>query len=126
MKILNDILKDSQIKSIRGDINIQVEGLCFDSRKLKPGEAFIAIKGTQTDGHLYIKQALESGAAAIVYENPEIIIPGNTNAVLVENASEALGLMASAFYDNPSGKLNLIGVTGTNGKISPVKFHMKI
>jgi UDP-N-acetylmuramoyl-L-alanyl-D-glutamate--2,6-diaminopimelate ligase len=91
----------------------EIHGLAYDSRQLKRGELFVCIRGEKTDGHLYIPQAVEKGAAALVTEeHVEVDIP----YILVENAREAAGLLADAFYDHPTQKLRLIGVTGTNGK----------
>jgi UDP-N-acetylmuramoyl-L-alanyl-D-glutamate--2,6-diaminopimelate ligase len=113
---LNELLKKVATISITGRISAEVEGLAFDSRKVQKNHVFFAIRGAHTDGHHYMSTAIERGAVALVCEQ----LPNEINPVLtyiqVENAAEALGLMASAFYGHPSSKLILVGVTGTNGK----------
>ena len=120
MKVLNDILKEVQIIEKEGNLNISVRDIIFDSRKVIPGCLFIAVKGTQTDGHQYINQAVEKGAAAIICEKlPEKVVSGIAY-VVVKNSAETLGQVASAFYNHPSSKIKLVGVTGTNGKTTTV------
>jgi len=105
-----DVIQNSLPQS-----NPDILSLCFDSRKLKPGALFVALKGTQTDGHQYIKQAVEQGAAAIVCEQaPAYALP--VPCIQVVNSGQALGQIASTFYGHPSGALKLVGITGTNGK----------
>jgi UDP-N-acetylmuramoyl-L-alanyl-D-glutamate--2,6-diaminopimelate ligase len=95
---------------------VQVHQLVFDSRKIEKNDVFVAQKGVQVDGHLFIDKVINSGAIAIICEDfPETKIEGVTY-VQVENASIALAIMAANFYDNPSSKFPLVGVTGTNGK----------
>jgi UDP-N-acetylmuramoyl-L-alanyl-D-glutamate--2,6-diaminopimelate ligase len=95
---------------------VQIHQLVFDSRKIEKNDVFVAQKGVQVDGHLFIDKAINSGAIAIICEDfPETKIEGVTY-VQVENASIALAIMAANFYDNPSSKFPLVGVTGTNGK----------
>lgn len=97
-----------------------VTTLAFDSRNVEVGSAFIAVSGTQVDGHDYIPQAIEKGAVAIICEQlPETTID-DIALVKVDNSARALGIMASNFYGNPSKKLKLVGVTGTNGKTTCV------
>ena len=113
---LKDILYKVNINSVAGNTSVAVNNLHFDSRKIKLNDAFIAIKGTLVDGHEFIKKAIDKGALAIICENiPNSLVNGVTY-VQVENSSEALAIMASNFYGNPSENLKLIGVTGTNGK----------
>ncbi len=116
MKILSDILKAVQSIQVIGNSEVPVTALVFDSRKVNTGCVFIAVKGTQVDGHDYIGKAIEKGAKAIVCET----VPENHSKeivfVQVYDSSKALGKMASAFYDYPSSKIKLVGVTGTNGK----------
>lgn len=113
---LKDLLYGISIKSIKGNTAEQVLALAFDSRVVKSGTSFFAIKGTAADGHLFIEQAITNGATVIVAEE----LPTNLNEtvtwVQVENSAEALGIAACNFYDNPSQKIKLVGVTGTNGK----------
>lgn len=92
----------------------------YDSRQVSKGDLFVAIRGTVTDGHNFIGQAIEKGAAAIVCEELPAERAENVTYVKVSDSSEALGIIASNHYDNPSGKLKLVGVTGTNGKTTVV------
>jgi UDP-N-acetylmuramoyl-L-alanyl-D-glutamate--2,6-diaminopimelate ligase len=97
-------------------MNVEVNGIAFDSRKVQQGYVFVAVAGTQSDGHTYIGKAVELGAKTIVCEKlPDSIIE-NVTFVTVKNSSHALGIMASNYFGTPSEKLKLIGVTGTNGK----------
>jgi UDP-N-acetylmuramoyl-L-alanyl-D-glutamate--2,6-diaminopimelate ligase len=114
--ILTDLIQSVLTTNIIGDTDINITDIQFDSRKVQPGSAFVATRGTATDGHDFITMALNQGAAAIICEEiPEKRISGITY-IQVENSSKALGLMASAWYNFPSSKLTLVGVTGTNGK----------
>lgn len=115
MKLI-DILKGVNCE-IKGDPNIDIGGVCYDSRKAKKKYLFIAIKGFKTDGILYVEEAIKNGAIAIVVDREIKEYPGVTT-VLVEDAQAAMAKIASNFYNNPTTKLTLIGVTGTNGKTS--------
>ena len=113
---LQDLLYGVAIQSLIGMPNVEVADLAFDSRAVKNNTLFFAIGGTVVDGHNYIEQTILAGARVIICE----IIPDSLSAhvtyVEVENSAKALGIVASNFYDNPSQKLKLIGITGTNGK----------
>ncbi|MDD2961706.1 MAG: UDP-N-acetylmuramoyl-L-alanyl-D-glutamate--2,6-diaminopimelate ligase [Muribaculaceae bacterium] len=114
-KKLSELLKSVKA-TVTGNTDISITGVQSDSRKVKCNNLFVAIKGTTVDGHKYIEDVIEKGAAAIVcQELPEIINPNVTYAV-VKNSASALGFLASQWWDNPSRKLTLVGVTGTNGK----------
>lgn len=113
---LQDILYKVSIRSVKGNTNIDVHDLVIDSRNVKPGSCFIALKGTRTDGQIYIKAAVEKGAVAVICEAFPAALNENITYVQVENAAEAAGYMSHNFYGEPSLKLKLIGVTGTNGK----------
>ncbi|MDB0026375.1 UDP-N-acetylmuramoyl-L-alanyl-D-glutamate--2,6-diaminopimelate ligase [Polaribacter sp.] len=116
MKNLKDILNQVSILQVVGQTNIEVHQLVFDSRKIGKNDVFVAQKGVAVDGHLYIDKAISLGANTIVCEAiPEAKKDGVTY-VQVEDANSALAIMASNFYDNPSRKIPLIGITGTNGK----------
>ena len=116
MKLLKDILYGSGLTAVKGSTDILVNKICFDSRKVCMDDVFVAIKGTLTDGHLYIQKAIDLGAKAIVCEVlPEQVISG-VSYVEVKDGNTALAVMASNYYDNPSKNLKLVGVTGTNGK----------
>lgn len=99
--------------------NSDISSVCIDSRKVNDGAMFIAIKGIDNDGHSYIGKAIENGAAAIVYQDSsydEIITSKGVTAIRVENSRLAAAIIADNFYDHPSSKIHLVGVTGTNGK----------
>jgi len=115
-KILSDILTGLNIISQKGNADPVISEIIFDSRKAGGDTVFVAQKGTQADGHDYISSVFEAGCKAVVCEVMPENIPEDAVCVKVENSSETLGLMASAFYDYPSSSLKLVGVTGTNGK----------
>lgn len=115
MKLI-DILKGVKCE-IKGDPNIDISGVCYDSRKAKKKYLFIAIKGFKTDGIFYVEEAIKNGAVAVVADREIKEYPGITT-VLVEDARATMAKIASNFYNNPTSKLTLIGVTGTNGKTS--------
>jgi UDP-N-acetylmuramoyl-L-alanyl-D-glutamate--2,6-diaminopimelate ligase len=116
LKNLQDILYRSGIEEINGAIDKKIVSVEFDSRRVTSDTLFIATKGTQVDGHDFIGNAIESGATAIVCEK----LPKNLNKdityIVTKNSAAALGHIASNFYDNPSEKISLVGITGTNGK----------
>src|SRR5688500_20360034 len=97
-------------------MDVDVKGLTFDSRKVLPGFCFIAVAGTLSDGHNFIQKAIDSGARAIICERLPETVNENITYVTVKSSAQALGIMASNFYGNPSEHLKLVGVTGTNGK----------
>ena len=115
MKI-KEILANCNLMEIVGNKDIDILDLTFDSRQVKDGSLFFAVRGTQVDGHDYIGKAVEKGAAAIICEKlPKAKAEGVTY-VQVDNSAYVLGVAASNFFGNPSRKLKLVGVTGTNGK----------
>jgi len=101
-------------------MDIEVKGICFDSRKVTPGSVFVAVAGTLSDGHAFINKAVESGASAVVCERLPETVKDNVAYVTVKNSAQALGIMAANYFGNPSEKLRLVGVTGTNGKTTTV------
>ncbi len=101
-----------------GPLPLQVSGIAFDSRKIKPGNVFVAEKGLTVDGHLFIDKAIEKGAKLIICEELPAHLQTEIGYWKVESSREVLGHMAHAFFDRPSEKLTLVGVTGTNGKTS--------
>jgi len=119
MILLKDILYKVSLQATSGDMNIPISKVQFDSRKVDKGDLFVAIKGTQVDGHEFIQAAIDNGASAIICEE-EITPLGNVTVVQTESSSRALGIIASNYYGNPSSKLKLVGVTGTNGKTTIV------
>ena len=114
--ILQDILYKVSIRSIKGKTDIEISNLLIDSRKVSKGGCFIALKGTKADGSSFIEMAVNNGATAIVCESLPAVLNENIVYVVVENTAEAAGYMSHNFYGEPSLKLKLVGVTGTNGK----------
>lgn len=120
MKLLKDIIYGVRIKEVFGSTNIAVEHVAYDSRKVTKFTMFVALKGTQVDGHVFIDKAIKDGAVSIICEDlPATLIDGITY-VQVVNSGTALGVISANFFDHPSEKLKLIGVTGTNGKTTSV------
>lgn len=125
MQLLKDILYGVNIEQVQGSTAIEVDHLTFDSREVTPSSVFFAIKGVLRDGHDFIPDVCEKGCLAIIAEQ-EVEVPENVHLIVVKDTHEALALMASNFYDEPSTKLKLIGVTGTNGKttVSTLLFRL--
>ena len=113
---LNELLKNITPIKIIGNDDVEITGVNIDSRRIKTGHLFVAMKGTQVDGHLFIGKAIELGAISVLCEDlPEVLQKGVTY-VQVESTEDAVGKVATLFYGDPSHKLKLVGVTGTNGK----------
>ena len=108
--------------SVNGSLEVDILSVCNDSRKVASGALFIAVKGFASDGHDYIRTAVEKGAAAIMYEDASKVtdVPEGITLVQVESSRYALAIASANFYDNPSRKLTLVGITGTNGKTTTV------
>ncbi len=115
MKKLKDILSHISYKKIIGDSNIEVTGIQYDSRKIKLGDTFVAIKGTLADGHQFVHKAVDAGAKIIVAEK-SFEFAKEITQIIVADTHQALAELSAAYYDFPSKKLSLVGVTGTNGK----------
>ena len=113
---LNEILSKVTPLDIRGNAEVEITGVNIDSRRIEKGHLFVAIKGTQVDGHSFIQKAIDLGAAAILCEYlPETLSEGVTY-VVVDSSEAAVGPVATMYYGDPTSKLKLVGVTGTNGK----------
>lgn len=110
------LIKDIKPISILGDVTTEITGINIDSRQIEAGHLFIAVRGTQTDGHNYISKAIEQGAKAVICETIPEDKPDHTTFIQVANSEEVIGKVATTFYGNPTEKMELIGVTGTNGK----------
>lgn len=110
------LIKDIKPISILGDVTTEITGINIDSRQIEAGHLFIAVRGTQTDGHNYIGKAIEQGAKAVICETIPEDKPDHTTFIQVANSEEVIGKVATTFYGNPTEKMELIGVTGTNGK----------
>ncbi|MFA6334504.1 MAG: UDP-N-acetylmuramoyl-L-alanyl-D-glutamate--2,6-diaminopimelate ligase [Bacteroidales bacterium] len=116
---LSKLLNNIKVITILGNKEIEVKSVCFDSREVKKDSLFVALKGVTSDGHDYIEKAVESGASVIVCEVlPSVSCPATV--IQVEDSHKSLGYLASAFFNNPSGKLKMVGITGTNGKTTTV------
>lgn len=120
MKTLKNILSNTSVQELHGNEDIQVQGLAIDSRKVKDGYAFVATKGTQVDGHDYINAAIKNGASSIICEKLPTSLKKGITYYKVEDSKKTVGFMANHYYDQPSTKLKLVGVTGTNGKTTTV------
>jgi UDP-N-acetylmuramoyl-L-alanyl-D-glutamate--2,6-diaminopimelate ligase len=120
LKLLSDILYKTRLEEIIGSTNLAISSVTFDSRKVKKDSLFIATRGTASDGHHYIEVAIENGAVAVVCEDLPETLKENVTYVKVLDSSASLGYIACNFYDNPSEKLKLVGITGTNGKTTTV------
>lgn len=116
MRSLKDILFGVSLVSVHGEREAEISGLTFDSRKVNSGMLFIAVKGLTVDGHTFIEKAIADGAVAVVCEDLPKKLDTKITYIQVENSAAAMGVVAANFYDNPSKKLKLVGVTGTNGK----------
>ena len=113
---LSELLKKVKVLQIIGDAEKEITGINIDSRRIEPGHLFVAIPGTQTDGHMFINKAIELGATAILCEKVPTETHEGVTYITVGSTEEAVGKVATIFYGDPSKKLKLVGVTGTNGK----------
>ncbi|WP_129716484.1 UDP-N-acetylmuramoyl-L-alanyl-D-glutamate--2,6-diaminopimelate ligase [Pedobacter sp. SYP-B3415] len=113
---LTELLYGVQLLEVNGSTEKEISSLCFDSRKAVPGCAFFAIKGTLSDGHVFISQTISAGATAVVCEDFPEELQQEVTYIRVAEPAAALGIMAANFYGNPSAELKLVGITGTNGK----------
>jgi len=118
MKLLKDILYRTGLVEIHGNNNTAIEQIFFDSREVTKLSCFIAVKGTQVDGHQFIDEVIKKGAVAIICEELPATLVDGISYVKVSDSKKALGNIAANFYDHPSKELKLVGITGTNGKTS--------
>lgn len=126
MKLIREILYKVEINSVVGNTSVSIEKVEFDSRLVTKGDMYVAINGVNVDGHDFINQAIVNGAVCIVCENIPKEITDEVVYISVPNSRDALAFISSNYFDNPSAKLNLIGITGTNGKttISTLLFEL--
>ena len=116
MMMLKDLLYRVNIERVQGDRGLAIESVAFDSRKVARDGLFVAVRGTQVDGHQFVLNAIDSGAKAVVLEEWMDGLPANITQIQVDNSAQALGVIASNFYGTPSEKMQVVAVTGTNGK----------
>lgn len=126
MASLQDILYNVSIRSVNGNLQSEVKDLQIDSRKVKEGSCFIAIKGVQADGHGFIEKAIAAGATSIIAEELPKKLNDEITYVEVVRSSEAAGVMAANFFGHPSRRMKLVGVTGTNGKTTVATLLYKL
>ncbi|MFN5087469.1 MAG: Mur ligase domain-containing protein, partial [Bacteroidota bacterium] len=116
MKLLKNLLYGVRLVDVQGSTNLAVESVTTDSRKVRPDSLFVAVRGSHADGHAYLDQAVAAGAKALVVEE----LPANPAAgvtwILVASSTEAYAQMACSWFDHPSQSMQVVGVTGTNGK----------
>ncbi|MBM3936951.1 MAG: UDP-N-acetylmuramoyl-L-alanyl-D-glutamate--2,6-diaminopimelate ligase [Sphingomonadales bacterium] len=117
---LRDLLSDVKVLRVQGPLDRLVGSLCIDHRRVVPDTMFIALCGTQVDGHTFVSAAIEAGARCLLVQDWPAQVPDNCSCIQVAHSAVALGLVASAFHGKPSEKLTLVGVTGTNGKTTTV------
>jgi len=120
---LQNILEGVAIVQSAGDLQVEIGSIRFDSRQVQPGDVFVAVRGVQADGHKFIDIAIKNGAVAVVCEEmpvPDEFIIHHSSFIIAKHTAEALGQMAANYYDHPSKRLKLVGVTGTNGKTTTV------
>ena len=113
---LKDIIKNLEYKRIYNLNNPEVNGIAYDSRKVKERFIFVALKGTSFDGHHFINDAISRGAKVIIVNKKSAVLPSDVGEIVVENTRDALHVIAAEFYGHPSKKLKVVGITGTNGK----------
>ena len=114
--LLKDLLYKVNIDAVIGSTDVSIQKIEFDSRKIEFNDAFVALKGTNSDGHKYIEQTINQGAIVIICQEKPVRIVNGVTYIVVNDSQEALAILAANYYDNPSKKLKLVGITGTNGK----------
>ena len=126
MKLLKDLIYGVRLKEVIGSTQMAIESICYDSRKSAKNALFVAVPGTQVDGHLFIDKAIELGAIAIVCERLPKKLAEGVNYIKTTDSAFALSAIAANWYDNPSKDMKVVGVTGTNGKttISTLLFNL--
>ena len=124
--MLADLLYHTSVIAVHGDLNTAIKRLETDSRKVNPGDCFIAIRGVQYDGNKFIEDAIKRGAVAVVTDVKEAMPPTSATMVIVQDAARAAGEMCHLFYDAVSAKMKLVGVTGTNGKTTVATLLWKL
>jgi UDP-N-acetylmuramoyl-L-alanyl-D-glutamate--2,6-diaminopimelate ligase len=123
---LNQLIQNLDPLRVTGDLDREVASVVFDSRDVTAGSLFVAVRGTEADGHRFIPAAIEAGATAVVCEALPIDMKEEVTYILTDNSRRALALIASAWYRHPSKEINLVGVTGTNGKTTIATLLYKV
>ena len=123
---IKDIIADCTVKHISGSVDLEANAIVFDSRKAVEGTVFVAVKGTQVDGHQYISNVIQQGCKVIVVQEDFTIEGEGVTVIGVADTSLELGRMAASFYQHPSKQLKLVGITGTNGKTTCVTLLHKL
>ncbi|MCL2766929.1 MAG: Mur ligase domain-containing protein, partial [Peptococcaceae bacterium] len=113
--LFSELLKEIDVVDAGGDLQVELRGIAYDSRQVSDGSLFVAIKGFVTDGHYFLGQAIQQGAVAVIIDR-QVDLPDGVAWVLVADSRLALALLSAWFYNNPSQKIQMIGITGTNGK----------
>ena len=123
--VLRELLKTIQPIQVIGSIETEITGVNIDSRQITAGHLFMAMRGTQTDGHAYIAAAIEKGAVAVLCEEVPEERKEDVTYIQVKDSEDAVGKVATTFYNDPTSKIELVGVTGTNGKttIATLLYH---
>ena len=112
---LSEVLQGLTYEVLQGNADVEIREIQNDSRKVETGDLFFCITGAVSDGHKYAEDVAKKGASVLVVEKP-VPVPDTVTVIRVESTRYAMGMISSAFYGNPSGKLNVIGLTGTKGK----------
>ena len=126
MALLQDILYKVPLLATAGSMDREIGAIVFDSRKVEPGCLFVAVRGTQVDGHAFIEGAIEKGASAILAEELPADYKEGITYLQVKDSASALGVVAANFYGNPSEKLQMVAITGTNGKTTTATLLFKL
>ena len=126
MKILSELLEDIPILETHGNLDAKVSSISLSSKEIEPHAIFVAIKGNVVDGHSFIDEVIEKGATTIVYEKDPKEFKSGVTYLKVSDTHTTVGLLAGNFYDNPSRKLKLVGITGTNGKTTTATLLHKL
>ncbi|HEY2122716.1 MAG TPA: Mur ligase domain-containing protein, partial [Chthoniobacterales bacterium] len=119
---LGELIQRLTVITVQGSVDREITGIRYDSRRVVPGDLFVAVKGLVSDGHAFIEQAVEKGAVAVVGE--QSALSRRATLIVVPNSRAALAQLAAAYFGFPSRKLRMLGVTGTNGK-STTTFLMR-
>jgi len=113
---LKDLVKGLNVLEVEGDMDVEIKDIAYDSRKAKAGSLFVCIEGFKVDGHKFIPQAIENGTRAFLVQK-DVDVPDDATVVRVKDTRYALASVADIFFGHPSSKFNLVGITGTKGRL---------